>query len=345
MYAYVLDPCDADQRKNAVGAIICEEVSVSGSRLFHKGHRIKTRDLDRLTTVNRTIHVARLEPGDVHEDTAGTRLAVAVAGGGVTVGEPRQSRVNLIAKHIGLLRVDRERLNAINRLPGVLVFSLVDRLAVLPGKVLAGAKIAPVAIDDRIVVEAEAIAAGDPVIEVKPFRSLKVGVISTEPLTGRARDRFEESLRTKIAWYGGSILGFAEVDNDPRAVAEAIEEQVNAGADLVLTGGGDTIDPLDAALQSLSHAGAEIVKFGAPVHPGSMFWVAYLGDIPIFNLASCSMYSKATSADLILPWIMAGERVNAEDVAELGFGGLLEGKAMSFRFPPYAVEQETDEHD
>lgn len=104
------------------------------------------------------------------------------------------------------------------------------------------------------------------------------------------------------------------------------------GADLILTGGGNTIDPLDAALVALPRIGAEMVKFGAPAHPGSMFWLAYRGQTPIFNLASCSMYSKATVADLVLPWIMAGERVTADDLAALGYGGLLD-RDMGFRFP------------
>lgn len=341
MHAFILDPTDAATRGESVGTIICEEVSVAGSRLFHKGHRISSDDLNRLATVDRTIHVARLGTGDVHEDEAGRRLAAAVAGPGLQLSGPRQSRFNVISTSKGLLRIDGTRLTAINRLPGVLIFSVVDRLAVLPGKVLAGAKIAPVAIDESILRQTEAIAADEPVIQVKPFQSLKVGVLSTEGLDGRAAERFQLSLRAKIAWYGGRVLGFTDVANDPAPVAESIDAYLKAGADLILTGGGDTIDPLDAALQALGQVGAEMVTVGAPVHPGSMFWLAYRGDVPIFNLASCSMYSKATSADLILPWIMAGERVTADDIAGLGFGGLLEGKAMSFRFPPYSAEMET----
>jgi hypothetical protein len=49
------------------------------------------------------------------------------------------------------------------------------------------------------------------------------------------------------------------------------------------------------------------------------------------------MYSKATVADLVLPLVMAGERVTLDDLAELGYGGLLD-RGMSFRFPPYDVD-------
>jgi hypothetical protein len=338
MQPFVLDPNDADARAGAPGAIICEEVSVDGRRIFHKGHRIGPEDLDRLATVTYPLHAVRLDPDDVHEDEAGARIAASLAGPGVSRSDPKLSRVNLLAGHKGLLRIDGARLTAINRLPGIAVFSLPDRLAVLPGRVLAGAKIAPVAVPESVLRELEAIAAGEPVIDVKPFSPLKVGVVTTEHLEGRARERFEQNLRAKIGWYGSEVIGFADLPGEAEAVAGAIEHSIDQGAGLILTGGGNTIDPLDAALLALPRIGAEIVKFGAPAHPGSMFWLAYRGDVPIFNLASCSMYSQATSADLVLPWIMAGERVTLDDVAGLGFGGLLEGKEMAFRFPPYDLD-------
>lgn len=176
-----------------------------------------------------------------------------------------------------------------------------------------------------------------PILQVKEFQPLRVGVISTEMLEGTSLDRFQRTVRQKVEWYGGSVIEFVDAADEPNAISKAIMRFVEVGAELILTGGGNSMDPLDAALSALTGVGAELVKLGAPVHPGSMFWLAYRGDVPIFNLASCSMYSRATSADLVLPWIMAGERVSVEDIASLGFGGLLEGKSMAFRFPPYDV--------
>ncbi|HEY8446784.1 MAG TPA: molybdopterin-binding protein [Thermomicrobiales bacterium] len=339
MEALVLDPTRLPRPEQLIGAVIVEEVNANGRRVFHKGHRLTAEDLQILQTVDRPVHAVRLAPTDVHEDEASLRLARAIAGPGLDQKGPRQSRINLIAAHKGLLRIDAATLHRLNCLPGVAIFTLLDRLSVLPGTVVAGVKIAPVAIDRTIIEEAEAIAAAaGPVIQVKAFRPLKVGVISTEGLEGRVRDRFRETVTRKIGWYGGTVLGFADLPNDASQVAEAIERFIAEGADLILTGGGNTIDPLDAALQALPRIGAEIVSFGVASHPGSMLWLAYRGDVPIFNLASCSMYSKSTSADLILPWIMAGERVTTEDIASIGHGGLLE-RGMDFRFPPYDAEQ------
>jgi hypothetical protein len=344
MNAFVLDPTRLAPGPDLLGAIVTEEVKSNGRRAFRKGHRLTGADLEILPSLPGPIHAVRLDSDEVHEDEAGRRLAAAVAGPGVVTRDPVQSRVNLVAAHKGLLRVDGAAVIALNCLPGIAVFTLPDRLPVLPGKILCGAKITPVAIDEETLAEAEATARRQPVVQVKPFRPLAVGVVTTEGMTEKTRARFRETVGKKIAWYGGHVLGFADLPNDETLVAAAIEDFLGQGADLILTGGGNTIDPLDAALQALPRIGGEIVKFGAPAHPGSMFWLAYRGETPIFNLASCSMYSKSTVADLVLPWIMAGERVDLVDMAALGFGGLLD-RGMAYRFPPYDAESTTEPDD
>jgi hypothetical protein len=297
-----------------------------------------------LADLDRPVHAVILESGDVHEDDAGARLASAVAGPGLAIRGPSFSRYNLVAKTKGLLRVDAEALLRLNRLSGVAIFTLEDRIPVVPGKIVTGVKVTPVAVAEATLREAEAIAAEDLVVQVAPFQPLRVGVISTEGPDWRVRDRFQTSVTQKIGWYGGSIIGFSDLSRDADVIAAEIGRLEGEGADLVLAAGGNTIDPLDPTLRALDVAGAEIVRFGAPAHPGSMFWLAYRGTLPIFNLASCSMFSKATIADVVLPWIMTGERVEADTLAGLGFGGLLD-RGMTFRFPPYDVDgvEETGE--
>ena len=175
---------------------------------------------------------------------------------------------------------------------------------------------------------------------VEAFRPLTVGVVSTEGMPEKMRDRFRETVSRKVGWYGGSVLRFEDAPAETAAVGRAISGLIDDGADVILAAGGNTIDPLDPTLLALPGLGAEMLRFGAPAHPGSMFWMARRGDVPIVNLASCSMYSKATVADLVLPTIFAGGEVTAEDLARLGHGGLLD-RGMAWRFPPY----ETDEVD
>ena len=324
--------------------VVTEDVRL-GERRIRKGHRLTSEDLPVLTGLERPLHAVILEESDVHEDDAGARLAAAVAGPGLEIRGPSFSRYNLVATTKGLLRVDGDALLRLNRLPGVAIFTLADRLPVVPGKIVTGVKVTPVAVAEETVGQAEAIAAAGPVIQVVPFRPLRVGVISTEGPDWRVRDKFQASVGQKIGWYGGNVVGFSDLPRDAEAIAGEIERLADEDVDLVLAAGGNTIDPLDPTLQALDLAGAGIVRFGAPAHPGSMFWLAYRGDLPIFNLASCSMFSKSTIADVVLPWIMTGERVSEETLAALGLGGLLD-RGMSFRFPPYdvdAVEEAGDE--
>ena len=53
-----------------------------------------------------------------------------------------------------------------------------------------------------------------------------------------------------------------------------------------------------------------------------MFLLAYRGEVPVMGLPGCVMYDKRTVFDLVLPRIMAGERLSREDLARYGEGGL-----------------------
>jgi hypothetical protein len=341
--AFTIQPEDTALDLETATVVITEDVKL-GERRIRKGHRLIADDLSLLAELERPVHAVVLDPGDVHEDDAGARLAAAVAGPGLEIRGPQFSRYNLVARTKGLLRVDSHALLRLNRLPGVAIFTLEDRIPVVPGKIVTGVKVTPVAVTEVTLQEAEAISGEGPVIQVMPFQPLRVGVISTEGPDWRVREKFQASVEQKIGWYGGSVIRFSDQPPEATAIAAEIDRLEGEGADLVLAAGGNTIDPLDPTLRSLDLAGADIVRFGAPAHPGSMFWLAYRGDLPIFNLASCSMFSKSTIADVVLPWIMTGERVEADTLAGLGFGGLLD-RGMAFRFPPYDVDgvEETGE--
>ncbi len=348
MNPFAIQPADTSEQGDAlVGAVITQEVRQDRQRRFRKGHRIVPTDLPVIAALDRAIHAVRLEPDEVHEDDAGRRIAALIAGDGLTVREPVQSRVNLVAARKGLARVDAEAVFTINTFGSVGVFTVPDRLPVVPGKIVAGAKIATVAIERSILDEIERFLAGrdEPVLQVMPFLPHRVGVVVTEGLADAVRERFERTVRDKIAWYGSAVLRFAHIPEDRDAVARAMREMMNEGADLILSAGGNMMDPLDASLQALPEIDATITRLGAPAHPGSMFWLGYTErtEVPIVNLASCSMYSKATVADLVLPWVMAGEHVTANDLASLGYGGLLD-RDMGWRFPKYDADS-TDERD
>ncbi len=336
MKAITLDASLA-QSLDLARIVVTQDISLGDARL-RKGQRLSAADATMLETLDRPVHAVVLADDDVHEDEAGRRLAEAVIGPGLRISAPKFSRYNLFAITKGLTWIDADRLEAINRVPGMAVFTLLNRLPVVPEQMVAGVKVTPVAVPEPALRETEAIAAGEPIVQVTPFQPLEVGIINTERPEWKVREKFEESVRHKIGWFGGAVLGFSNIAPEPDAIAGEIERFAAQGAGLVLAAGGSTIDPLDPTLLALERAGAELVRYGAPADPGSMFWLAYRGEMPIFNLASCSMFSRATVADIVLPWIMTGERVTSDTLASLGLGGLLD-REMSFRFPNYDIDR------
>lgn len=347
MHPIAVPPTDVQMRAgDLVGAVITRELRIGKAR-FRKGQRIAVEDLPVLAGSDLPIHAVALGEDDVHEDAAAVRLAELVHGDGIMQRRPVQSRVNLVSTRKGLLRVDTNALLKLNTRPDLGIFTAPNHLPVVAGKIVAGVKIAPVAIDRETLEDAafEIEAHPRPIIEVLPFQPMVAGVVVTEGKIDHLRERFEASVRQKVGWYGGSILRFAYVADDTDEVATAMRGMLADGATILLAAGGHMMDPLDATQGAIDAIGARIVRHGAPAHPGSMFWLGHLdeGDVPIVSLASCSMYSRATVADLALPRLFAGHRPTSDDLAALGHGGLLD-RDMGWRFPAYDVES-VDEPD
>ena len=320
------------------GAILAQTIEDPGDHhraLLLKGRRLSAQDLELVRRAGvRELHVVRMDPGDVHEDQAARRLAALVAGPGIAVFGPVESQMRLGADTNGILQVDVEALNALNAIDDVSIFTLFDGQLVSQGKTVAGVKVTPFVVAEVRLRQAERVAgASGGVVRVLRFRSMRVAVLVRERLDAAQRQRFQESIVMKVAWFGSRVQAIRYVADDPAQVAEALAGLAQ-DADLVLTAGANATDPLDPTLLALSRIGARMERQGAPAHPGSAVWLAYLGEMPIFGVAACGMFSKATVLDLLLPRLFSGVRLSARDFAGLGHGGLL-SRDMAFRFPPY----------
>lgn len=282
--------------------------------------------------------VLLLDPGELHEDEAALRLAAGVAGPGLETRGPVQSRVDLRAAHAGVLHVRVAALERVNRLDPLEVFTAFDGSVVEAGALVASVKIAPHVVDESVVEEALARvgSARRPLVRVDPFRPMRVAAVVKESLRAADRERFEKSVRAKVEGLGSTLTGIAYVADDDGAVTAAMADASGAaGADVVLTAGGRSTDPLDPFYVAIDRLGGKVVRHGVPAHPGSMLWLARIGRTAILGLPTCGAYSKATAADLVLPRLLTGERPGPGLVAGLGHGGLLT-RDQRFRFPPYA---------
>ena len=123
--------------------------------------------------------VARLEPGDVSEDKAAAEIAKAVAGPGVHVDRAFTGRANLFAEAAGVLVVDKEAIDGLNRVDEAITFATLPAFKpVVEGEMIATVKIIPFATSEASL-KAALAAAGKPFIRVAPYTIKKIGVVST----------------------------------------------------------------------------------------------------------------------------------------------------------------------
>jgi molybdopterin biosynthesis enzyme len=330
-----------------VGAILTRDLAISGQR-WSKGRRLTSDDLAALASAEAGEPVTVLvpEPGELHEDDAALRLAAAVAGPGLTMRGPNQSRVDLLAEAPGVLNVRVAELERLNRIDPLEVFTAFDGQVVEKGDLVASVKIAPHLVD-AATVDAGARLAGfgsHPIVWVAPFLHRRVGVIVKESVRAPQRNKFEASVRAKVEGLGSEIVAIDYVDDDAEAVEAAMAAFVRRPdpLDLILTAGAASTDPLDACFVAIAALGGRVVRRGVPAHPGSMLWLARIGGTAILGLPTCGAYSKATAADLLLPRLLSGEDPSEKTVAKLGHGGILT-RSQRFRFPAYARELDAPE--
>ena len=324
------------------GSILARDLTIAGAR-WTKGRRLSAEDLLAVANADPGDPVSVLVPeaGELHEDEAALRLAASIAGPGLAVRGPAQSRVDLVAESHGVANVRVADLERVNRIDPLEVFTVFDGQVVEPGELVASVKVAP------HLVEASTVDAGArladfgsrPLVWVAPFVASRVGVIVKESVRGVARERFEASVRAKIEGLGSEIVSIDYVDDDAEPVELAMAALVRRPdpVDLILTAGAASTDPLDACFLAITALGGRIVRRGVPAHPGSMLWLARIGRTAILGLPTCGAYSKATAADLLLPRLLSGEDPSERTVAKLGHGGILT-RSQRFRFPAYARE-------
>ncbi|MGD9976094.1 MAG: molybdopterin-binding protein, partial [Desulfatirhabdiaceae bacterium] len=309
--------------KDAIGKILAHDITrivpgVEKGPAFKKGHCIGAQDIQILLDIGKeNIYVLDIKPGSIHENEAAERIARAAAGPGLRMTEPSEGRINLVATIPGLLKINVDALNRLNAIQDVSFATIHSNHAVQVGVPVGGTRVIPLMVQDDLVCAAEELCqACYPLIQVKPFQALRVGVVTTgsEVYHGRIQDKFGPVVTEKFNRLGSTITRQILVSDNIDMTVAAIDDLIREGAQMVVLTGGMSVDPDDQTPASIRATGADVVAYGAPVFPGAMFMLAWLGDIPILGLPGCVMYYQTSIFDLIVPRILAGDRVTREDI-------------------------------
>jgi molybdenum cofactor cytidylyltransferase len=325
----------------SIGAILVHNImDANGRKTLAKGHLVRAEDIDKLRALGKqTVYAVVLDRDDVREDDAAARVARAVAGAEIELSKPSGGRVNFYAAQRGFLRVNLDALKRINELDGVTLATIAAHSAVEPKKLIATLKTIGLALPGTTLRAVEEfVRKSGAVLSVAPAQNQKVTIILTGSENGKTKVQatFAPPIRARIEEMGAQVIAEDYAAEDETAIANAIEKAVRAGAQLIILAGETSVmDADDITPRGIKRAGGEIELYGAPVEPGNLLLLAYKpcegsepsqgSVIPILGAPGCVKSRETNVVDLILPRLIAGERVTRADVNALAEGGLLIG--------------------
>lgn len=315
----------------AVGQVLCHDITqiipgVTKDAVFRKGHIITEEDIPVLLSVGKEhIYIWEKNENILHENEAAEILRDICMGEHMKPSEPKEGKIELTAEIDGLFLADTARLKAVNSLGRMMIATRSSGVPVKKGDKLCGTRIIPLVIEKEAMAKAKEVAGDMPLLQLKPFRPRKYGVVTTgsEVFHGRITDKFTPVIEQKLAAYGCEMVAHEICDDDDKGITAAINKMLADGVEMVVCTGGMSVDPDDRTPLAIRNTGASIVSYGAPVLPGAMFLVSYMPDgRPVCGLPGCVMYAKRTIFDICLPYLLADEPITADYLAGLGNGGL-----------------------
>lgn len=310
----------------ALGGTLAHAVRLP-TGLLKKGHILSAPDIEKLTENNIThVIVALLEPGDMTENTAATRISDHISGDHLTTTEAFTGRVNLHATQNGLITINESAVNALNHKDEAITLATIAQNAIVhKGQLVATVKIIPLAVRGAVV-ETILTEINRDLITLHPFLPQKAIMVQTE-LRDTKEKLLEKSKRVmthRLEIYGASLREEIRCRHEETALADLLTRQAKGDQDMILIMGATAItDRKDVIPAAILRAGGEIIQYGMPVDPGNLMLLAKLAGKWVLGLPGCSRSPKLNGIDLILSRICAGLDVTGADVRGMGVGGLL----------------------
>ncbi len=334
--------------KDAVGTILCQDITqiirgVTKDARFKKGHIVTKEDIPVLLSLGKEhLYVWEQKPGFVHENDAALELLKICKNDHMTASPVKEGKIELTSDCDGLFTVNTQALNAVNAVDDIMIATRKGNTPVQKGDKLAGFRIIPLVIDGKFLHQAAEAAGTEPILKISPWKIKKAGIITTgsEVLKGLIKDTFTDVIKDKLAAFGIEVVYHKLSGDDSNVIAGSIHEAKEKGAEIIICTGGMSVDPDDKTPGAIKASGAKVVTYGAPVLPGAMFLLSYLGDsvpkneqisgddlpdgvVPVLGIPGCAMYARYTVLDIFLPRIAAGKRITKQDIIACGEDGLV----------------------
>lgn len=308
----------------ATGAILAHSVALPEGRL-RKGCILGPDEIAALQHLGLAeVIVARLDPGDLHEDTAADRVAKALVpdpqAAGLTLRPVGTGRVNIHAASPGVVAVLADRVDALNAVDPMITLATVPRWQRLQaGEMAATVKVIAYGVTATSV--ERAAQAGAAALHLHPARLTRVALIEThtDPL---ARPVGADAVSNRLAALGAGLSVHLHAPHREADLSATLSAISDVDLILILTASA-TSDPQDVAPQAVRLAGGTVHRFGMPVDPGNLLFLGDLHGIPVIGLPGCAKSPALNGADWVMERLICGIPVTSADISAMGVGGLL----------------------
>jgi len=309
-------------------------------RAFKRGHVIKEEDLNPLKDLGKNqVFIMAGDEVEIHEDEAALTIAPLVAGENITFDfEPKEGKISFYASINGLFKVDVDRLFKINSLEIPSLPTLHTNFPVKKNKQVAAFRIIPLSCQSSVIDKIKTILK-TPLIHIKPFLFKKAGIIVTgnEIYDGRIKDAFIPRIGTILKHYNVEVTKECILPDKKEKICEAILE-FEEDCDIIFVTGGTSVDPDDQTVAALMEAGVTFENKGNPIQPGNNFTVGSTASTVVCAVPAAAIYYKATALDVFLPRMLAGEKIQKDEIFQSGHGGLCHFcEKCHFPICPFAV--------
>ena len=322
--------------RNAEGYELCHDITqilpgeFKGAK-FLRGHIIRKEDIEVLISLGKeNIFVMEEEDKEknlIHENDAAMFIVekLNLDKEFFEISSIREGKINITAKEDGILKIDINTLNKINKIEEIILVTKYNNSYIKKGETVAATRVIPLLIEKSQLDEMKEIVKDRNVLTFKKIdKNKKLALITTgnEVYNGIIKDKSKEALLKKYRKYELNDMEQVFSPDDKDTIKKYIKMFENE-KDIIMCTGGMSIDPDDVTPSAIRESNWEIVTYGTPVLPGAMFMLAYKGEKVLIGLPGGVVFSEKTVFDVLLPRILANDRITKQEIIEMGHGGLL----------------------
>ena len=322
--------------RNAEGYELCHDITqilpgeFKGAK-FLRGHIIRKEDIEVLISLGKeNIFVMEEEDKEknlIHENDAAMFIVekLNLDKEFFEISSIREGKINITAKEDGILKIDINTLNKINKIGEIILVTKYNNSYIKKGETVAATRVIPLLIEKSQLDEMKEIVKDRNVLTFKKIdKNKKLALITTgnEVYNGIIKDKSKEALLKKYKKYEINDIEQVFSQDDKDTIKKYIKKFENE-KDIIMCTGGMSIDPDDVTPSAIRESNWEIVTYGTPVLPGAMFMLAYKGEKVLIGLPGGVVFSEKTVFDILLPRILTDDRITKQEIIEMGHGGLL----------------------